>query len=210
MIRRIIRNSRIPYSILRTFSSQDGPDTQSSEPSTTTTTTTSTSDEDEMDESSRFFPRFVEKDDPMITNLFSHIPEKGPRNTRNLRFRKFVEKMEQIYISERNYQKDMETMDRKFTRLFVSGKMPLHDIFKEYSAKNREGYQGRLIAKCLKGFSDTLKSRGTVYITYHDYSHKDLLESWQFYHLLENIKHTFKLTTFIIPHDISNVFFVIL
>ena len=145
------------------------------------------------------------ENEKLITQLYENIPKTGPRYIRNLRFKKFVEKMERIYLLEREWQRNAEKRDKDFMIHTISSKAPIHETFSYYNANNKAGFSGRNIAGCLKGISDILRVRGPIPVHYHDYSAKEVLSSWPMYHFLEDIDHGFKISTLLLPHDMANV-----
>ncbi len=141
----------------------------------------------------------------LVTRLYEKLPTAGPKYIRNLRFKKFVEKMERIYLLEREWQRAAEKRDKDFAIFTTSSKAPIHEIFTHYNAHSKSGFSARDIAGCLKGIADVFRVRGPIPYHYFDYDRKETLQSWQMYHLFEDINHGFKLSTLILPHDISKV-----
>lgn len=146
------------------------------------------------------------KEEKTIGKMYEHIPKTGSKYLRGLRFKKFVDKMEQLYLKERKWQLDNEARAREFMAASLASATPIHDVFKHYHRRSAREFAGRNIVMCLKSIGDVLRVRGPSPVHHFDYSQEQLLDSWQLYHLIEDVQFALKLSSLVIPRDISKVF----
>jgi len=163
---------------------------------------------EQLNKNTKLSQEEFKENERMMGKLYEHIPKIGSKYLRGLRFKKFVDKMEQLYLKERKWQKDNEKKTKEFMIASLASTTPIHDAFNYYFKRSSREYSSRNIMMCLKCIGDILKVRGpTNPAHYFDYSQEQMLESWQFGDLIEDIQFALKLSTIIIPHDISRVLF---
>lgn len=192
MIRHMLKRSPIlPFSMMRYLSSQ--------------TVNSSQATPKQVNQIPNYTQEEFNENEKALSRLYEHIPRIGSRYLHGLRLKKFVNKMEQLYLKERKFQRDNEKRAKQFLIVSLGSTIPIHDAFRYYFKCSTDEFAARNIVMCLKTIGDVLRIRGPSPVHYLDYSQDQLVESWQFVHLLEDIKFALKLSTVIIPYDISRV-----
>jgi hypothetical protein len=162
----------------------------------------------EVNEEPRLSQEELKENERVMSKLYEHIPKIGLKYLRGLRFKKFIGKMEQLYLKECKWQKDNVKRAKEFMIASVASTTPIHDAFRHYFKRSSNEYAARNIVMCLKSIENILKVRGPTNPShYFDYSQEQMLESWQLVHVIEDIQFALKLTSIIIPYDIYRVLF---
>ncbi len=148
-----------------------------------------------------------EQQEKMITSLYDDLVKgEAPRYMKVLRFKKFVDKMEHIYLSELARRKTYDRRDHELRMQIMMSKTPLHDVFRaHHQIDYAVGFSGERLADCVTALADVMRARGPKPALYWDYDRKRLASSWQMYHFIEDVQHGLKKPTIFHPHHIAAV-----
>ena len=144
-------------------------------------------------------------DQELIPKVFVGVSKGVPKYIKGLRFKKFVEKMEYIYLSELRWQRKLDKLKAAVSAGIFVAKNPLHEALRAYQKNNSAGFSSENLATCIQTLSDVFKCRGTKPKPYYDYTRTELISSWQMYHVLDDIKHGLKLSTMFLPYNMARV-----
>ena len=113
-----------------------------------------------------------------------------PKNkfAKEQRYEIFINKMTQLYRSERRFQAKCRRAFRKMDASLLTSTQPVKSLLSEYNKLSERGFSGDVLATSLERLDQLILARGNQPRVYADLSVPEMDQSWRMNKVAEDIK----------------------